>query len=365
MKKTVLWGLLFAATYSFIYGDNDVNVFKEPKPLFSEISRAQKIELVKKVEEIDNKNLRYFSGINSVAVDKSGNYYIFDYTHCTIIKLDRDFRFVTTISRNGKGPGEFNCQPLRGDEVSIGLDEKLYLLNIVDKKIIKFTTAGGYIDDHKIEQFGLTRVAADKDGNLYLPSVKGHIIDVHKPDMTYEKSFLPGNLLKSFLFYTPDPCVIYKHTSPSNSTLNFDFLGSGDLVIANKYDLSITVLDRKDGKIKNKFYAWDEYILSEYKVELNMAKKMAEKGAMCPFFLGISRMFIDDRDQICIMFNDANNDAFIYRFAVDGDLKQVYAVAQAKIDEGPPTFFQGKDDTFVGYTHYGLYVYKIKDEAKK
>jgi len=365
MKKAMLWILLFIVTGSFSYGDNDVNVFKEPKPLFSEISRAQKIELVKKVEEIDNKNLRYFAGINSVAVDKSGNYYIFDYTHCTIIKLDQEFRFVTTISRNGKGPGEFNCQPLRGDQVSIGLDEKLYLVNIVDKKIIKFTTTGGYIDDHKIQQFGFTRVAADKDGNIYFPSVKGYIIDVHKPDMQYEKSFLPGNLLKSFLFYTPDPCVIYKHTAPSYATLNFDFLGSGDLVIANRYDLSITVLDRKSGKIKNKFYAWDEYILSEYKVNLKKVQQIEVKGVSCSMCYGLSRMFIDDRDQICIMFNDSNNDAFIYRFAVDGDLKQVYAVAPAEIDEGPPIFFQGKGDTFVGYTHYGLYVYKIKDEAKK
>jgi len=365
MKKGILLITLSITTCSFFYGESDVKVFKEPKPIFSEISRAQKIELVKKVEEIDNKNLRYFSGINSVAVDKSGNYYIFDYTHCTIIKLDRDFRFVTTISRNGKGPGEFNCQPLRGDEVSIGLDEKLYLVNIVDRKIIKFTTAGGYIDDYKIEQFGLTRVAADKDGNLYLPSVKGHIIDVHKPDMTYEKSFLPGNLLKSFLFYTPDPCVIYKHTSPSNSTLNFDFLGSGDLVIANKYDLSITVLDRKDGKIKNKFYAWDEYMLFEYKVELNMAKKMAEKGAMCPIFYGLSVMFLDNSDRIYIMFNDSNNDEFLYQFTRDGDLEQVYAVAPAEIDEGPPIFFKREDDTFIAYTHVGLYVYKIKEEGKK
>jgi len=160
---------LLITTCSFFYGDSDVKVFKEPKPLFSEISRAQRIELIRKIEEIDNKNLRYFAGINSVVVDKSGNYYLFDYTHCTIIKLDRQFKFVTTIGRNGKGPGKFNCQPLRGDQVSIGLDGKLYFVNIISKRIKKYSTEGEYIDDLKIEQFGFTKVAVDKDGKLYLP----------------------------------------------------------------------------------------------------------------------------------------------------------------------------------------------------
>jgi len=365
MRKLCYFTILSVIIGSLLWGENQVKVIDHPKPLFSMFSDAKTLELNKSIEAINHKDLRFFAGLGSVTVDKAGNYYLFDFVHCTIIKLDQQFNYMTIIGRKGEGPGEFKCRPLRGDQITIGLDNHLYLVNLPGQRINKYTTEGKFLDGFKIEQIVPTRVAVDKGGNYYLPSLRGHIIDVHDPKMQYKKSFLSAGQLLTFLFFAPDPCVIKKADIPRYGRILYEFISSDELLIVDNYDLSVSIMDIGTGSVKKKFYVWDDYILSAYKIKLYQGKKETETGQVCSYGGAFSYIFIDNSGQIYLQLSDSNGEKYLCQVTRDGDLKQVYYVAPAEIDEGPPTFFQRKEDTFVGYTHYGLYVYKIKEEVKK
>jgi hypothetical protein len=238
-------------------------------------------------------------------------------------------------------------------------------VNVPGKKIKKYTSEGKFIDDFKIDQFLITRAAVDKGGNFYLSSLREHVIDVYDAKMQYKKSFLPADQLRTFLYFAPDPCVVKRGDMLRYFRILYEFTGPDELLILDNYDLSVSILDIGTGSVKKKFYVWDDYILTEYKIKLYQTKKETETGQGCAYTGAFSYIFLDSYGEIYLQFSDSNGEKYLCQVTRDGDFKQVYYVAPAVIDEGPPTFFQRKDDTFVGYTHYGLYVYKIKDEAKK
>jgi len=250
MKKFCTYNfILFFTCLTFVYG-SDVKVIKEPAPVSSGLSNAKTLELERSIENIADKTYDIFAGIQSVTVDDAGNYYIFDYRHGTIIKMNPEFEFVRSIGRKGEGPGEFRVRGRTPNHVSIGVDEYLYLVNWLGRRIVKYSLEGKYIGEVKFQQFKGFRVTADAKGNLYLPSIKEHIIDIHDSSMNYKKSLIPISELKTFLFLKPPPCVIYRFAIPSDSNIGYDWLRTKELVLINKYDLSVTILNPESGKSK-------------------------------------------------------------------------------------------------------------------
>jgi hypothetical protein len=260
-KHGVYFFMFFFGCLISVFGA-EVKIIKYPAPIFSGLSNAKTLVLEKSIEDIGNKKYEVFAGIQSIAVERSGNYYILDYKHKTVIKLNDELKYLDSIGKQGEGPGEFKIFGRSPNTVSVGLDEKLYVVNFMSRRIKKFSLDGKYILDFTFQQFFPFKVIADDKGNLYLPSTKGYIIDVYGSDMKYKKSLLPGSDLKTFLFFERPDCVIMRHTIPGLLNIKYDWLSTKEMVLLNQYDLSITILNPETRKIAKKFYAWDDFILS-------------------------------------------------------------------------------------------------------
>jgi hypothetical protein len=362
MNKLIVYiFILFLACSILAYGA-EVKVIKEPAPLFSGLSNAKKLILEKSIENIGDKEFEIFTGIKSATVDKQGNYYFFDYRHGTIIKMNRELKFVRSIGRRGEGPGEFKGKERTPNHISIGLDGKLYLANWLGKRIIKYSLDGKHLGDVRFQQFEGLRVSADEKGNLYLPSIKEHIIDIYAPDMKYKKSLIPINELKTFLFIKPPPCVIYQFAIPGYSNTRYEWLSTKELLLVNMYDLSITIINPETGKIRKKFYAWDDYILSEFEIRIKGALKRAEgERGGCRYINGFISLFVDHEDNIYLQFIDSQGLRYLYKFSSDGELIRVYQIERAQID-GLPQFFQFKDNKFYSFSDYAIHIFKEKTE---
>ena len=279
MKTTIICIAFFFSGLFLSAGNSDVKVIKEPEPLFSGLSNAKTLVLEKTIENIADKELQVLAGIKSTAVDKSGNYYLFDFKHGAIIKLNREFKFIKTIGSKGEGPGEFRIRGMTPNHLSVGLNEKLYLVNWLGRRIYKYSLEGKYINELKYEQFNGFRLAVDARGTLVLPSIKSHIIDIHDSNMKYKKSLIPISELRTFLFFKPPACVIIKFAIPGFSNIRYEWLSTNDLMILNNYDLSLTLVNPATGKIQKKFYAWDDYILAEYKKKIKRTLEAAIMGS--------------------------------------------------------------------------------------
>jgi len=362
MSRTVCVFILVAGLFvTLATQDFDIKVIEKPVPKYHGLSNAQNLILSRSVDEISENSLRYFQGIQAAAVDKSGNFYFFDYKHCCIVKLDPGLKYVARISRKGEGPGEIRQETQAPTVVflSAGLDGHLYLFDIMRKLIMKFSLDGKFQGDFKIEQFVPVKVLADENGSLYLPSVHDHILDVYNPKMVYLKSLVAkSRYWNNFLFAKPPACVIHRYIMPSFGIVYYDFLSTGDLLLINNVDLSVMVFDRLNGTLKKQFYAWDDFVLAEYRGKIANAIKIAEETpGTCAYSTAFSNFFLDECDNIFLQFVDTHKDSYIYRLSVDGNVLQVFKVIKPDI-EGDPRFFYVKNNCFYGYTQFGVHIFE-------
>lgn len=291
MKKKLFFILFICAGFLTANGDAVIQVIKEPGPKFHGIGTAKTLKLTASVEEIDDENLPAFAKIRSAAVDRKGNFYIFDYKLGTVVKLDSNLKFLTSIGSLGEGPGEFKLFGSSFAFVNVGLDGNLYFANLLQRKILKFKLSGKYIDEYRVDNFKPFRAVVDAGRNCYLPSLKDYLIDVYDPDMKLKKSLVP-RLRRTFLYYKPQPCVIHRERANHCYNLMYDILGSGDIALIDNFDLSVMIVDPINGKIKKKFYAWEDFLLSEYKAKLYRSKKKTRRSLNIVLIVGLSQPFL-------------------------------------------------------------------------
>jgi len=87
-----------------------------------------------------SKDSAQFTNPTVIDVDKAGNIYILDTQLSSVKKFSQNGKFITTISRNGKGPGETQ-QP-----VAMFLqNDTLCILNHSVKQIVKHDCTGNFI----------------------------------------------------------------------------------------------------------------------------------------------------------------------------------------------------------------------------
>ncbi|MCI0471911.1 MAG: hypothetical protein L0Y73_09645, partial [Candidatus Aminicenantes bacterium] len=324
--------------------------------LYSGSNSATPLKLKKAIDTIADKDLELFVGIRSVAVDKKGNFYIYDYKHGKIIKLNAAFDYVSSWGRKGEGPGDFKALGPTFDFISIGLDNRVYFVDIMKKKIMKYTLEGNFIDEYRFEQSKPFKVAVDEHGDLYLPSMGDFYIDVHDNQMKFKKSLL-AEFEEAYLFFNPPPCAITHDQVKSFLNLPYDILSDGNIVVLNQTDISIMVIDRKKGTIQKMFHAWDDYILAEYKKKLSYNYDLIGKDKItCSQARAFSTLFLDNCPNIYLSFVDSHGETYIYQFSVDGKLVEVYHVIQPELDDYF-LFFHFNDNNFYAYGRYGIYIF--------
>ena len=357
--KTII--IIFFLFILISHGYAEIRVIENPEPLYHGISSVVTLKSIKDIEEIQNDDLCAFVGILAVDTDTEGNYYVFDYKHGTIVKLNKKFEFLKTIGSKGEGPGEFKIVGATPFFLDLGLDDRLYISDFMNRKITRYTLQGKYIDEHKLENFRPFKAIADEAGNIYVPSIKDNVLDIYDKNINYKKSLLSNDIRKTFLFFKPPACAIHKQNVPYYWNIRYCFLNSGDLLLLNNLDLSIRVVDKNSGAVKKKFYLWDDYVLSEFKKKLKkMAGEIKSGFTKCGNVSVVLNLFIDDCDDFYLYFIDSKNDCYIYKLSVEGKLIRVY-----KVDHPGANglrFFKYEDNKFYSFSRHGLHIFS---ELKK
>jgi len=362
MKKNILYLVILLIGCAYVYGNSgiEVKVIEEPVPRFSMSTHAKEIGLIKSIESLANKKINIFAGVRYTTVDDSGNYYLFDFRHGTIIKLDSNFNFIQTIGSKGDGPGEFRVRGMTPNNINVGQDGNLYLSNWLSRQIIKYSLDGKYLGAYKYEQFTGFNAHTDEEGNFYLPSIKGHLIDVHDNKMNYKRSFIPLLELRTYLFFKPPACVKHRLSMPSENTTKMAWLSTGELALANLHNLSITIIAPKTGKTTKRFYAWDDYVLSEYKKKIKDAFDSAKKTGGCGYSSAYTAFFIDKQDNMYLQFFDSSLSIYLHKYTRNGDLVDVFKILRTQLDGSPRFFHITEDNSFIANTDTALLVYKVK-----
>jgi hypothetical protein len=86
---------------------NDAKIIHNKKPLWGNTPKVR-LEFVKKIGELEGDDENYlFACPNDVFRDANGNLYICDFINHHVKKFNREGTFISTLGRNGQGPGEF------------------------------------------------------------------------------------------------------------------------------------------------------------------------------------------------------------------------------------------------------------------
>lgn len=109
-----------------------------------------KFELVWEISETEDFMI---SVPRLLKLDSKGNLYFVEYTECTIKKFDQNGKFIKSVGRKGKGPGEFkNCKTLIFDE-----KDNYYIYDAFLRRISKFNSNDKFVKSfkftHKLNDF--------------------------------------------------------------------------------------------------------------------------------------------------------------------------------------------------------------------
>jgi hypothetical protein len=129
-----------------------------------------------------------FKNPTSVAVDGSGNVYVADTDNNRIQKFTSTGTFVTKWGSTGTGDGQFNYPT----GVAVDSSGKVYVADYGNNRIQKFTSAGVFIyawgnsgpaQQRLIHPSG---VAVDASGNIYVADSGNNRVQKYKPDYSFD-----------------------------------------------------------------------------------------------------------------------------------------------------------------------------------
>jgi hypothetical protein len=156
----------------------EYRILKDPKPTMEETHYTELVKVGEIADEVGEDQFLFYP--LDLASDISGNLYIYDRYQSTVIKLDKDLNFVTSIGRHGFGPGEIISKG-RGPMVyiDVGVDNRLYVNDMRGFKVSVFELDGTFVRHYKYRLFKFAKPAADKGGNIITHDWKDRVLKFH------------------------------------------------------------------------------------------------------------------------------------------------------------------------------------------
>lgn len=365
MTKTIRKTLLLLLSIWLLAGTavsleaNRFKVIAQPEPNSFSAGSISYLKLLRTVRQIGNEDLEEFNSIKSVTVDKDRNFYIFDEIHKRIVKLDEEFKFSRYFGRTGEGPGEFKLGQYSRAVIHAGLDNRIYFVNMLKRRLIRFDRRGKFLDEFRFEQFRPFNVTVTGEGEIILPSINGYFLDVHDNNMKYRRSLVSGDLLDTFLFFKPLACILHVLRMPHDSTVKYALsrLEENRIILLNQVDLTVRKVNLKTGEIAETFRLWNDLVLRELKIKLARAFEKAAQVGGCGYSFPFISLFLGEEDQIYVQFVDSAGTPHIFKFSPDGRLLHTFLVDTHLIEDNP-YFFAIFDGRFYAYNKFSLLVFK-------
>jgi len=273
-----------------------------------------------KIGEIGN-NFRYkqndlFYCISGICCDSFNNIYVIDSGYNKIFKFDLTTKLIATFGNEGQAKDEFLGSPRLGKHLrlSIGNDNKLYIMDPGNKKILIYSCLGEYIDENKYENnFLIDTPTVNSKGEMYLLSKNGmKLIDKYKSFHKYESSLFDFDYHIQFPLEKPSFPAFYLRT-PNDYEL-IKLISKNDLlVVISNYSLKAFVFDERNKLIKE-FNVGGETFKEDFKKRLNdQRSKLSSSSFILPF-----RAFIDKDGNICIAYVKSDGKTTIMIYDING-----------------------------------------------
>ncbi|MCH7683755.1 MAG: hypothetical protein IIB35_08615 [Gemmatimonadetes bacterium] len=201
--------------------------------------------------------------VSMLAVGPEGDIYAYDAQVPVLRKYDRDGRFITTIGREGGGPGEYGR--VRG--LLVVPDGTVKLWDARGPRLISFSPEGEYLGGRRVESygfFGSRSLFADTLGNYYVRmrfveatedgertvgrgllklGPNGEVVDtLLEPDARYEPPRLEGR------FRTGNITYVSRRTIPFMPEPSWTFSPHGHFVAGEGDRYAVSLL-RTDGPV--------------------------------------------------------------------------------------------------------------------
>jgi hypothetical protein len=341
----------------------------DPKPTHVEKNFIT-LEVVAQVgPEIDKEH--FFARPTQLKVNSKGNIFVFDDLLNKIFIFDQKLKLVRVFGNVGRGPGDMTKFGLGGIEfIYIRPDDKLYISDPGNRKILVFDAGGNHITDMRFP-FN-TQVSyypvVDKKNNFYRISEKGGAVDILDNNLNIVSTLLSSgeyerfivripveNLSKSFNpSKKPDTCTWCR---PDTLNTYYDvFAEDGLLIYLSNYS---TVFVFKGNRLVKRFDLHPREALKNYRYRVNrLKKKLKEDSFYTPIF---SSLFIDQDNQNYFFLrgpNDEKKRLLFYKFSMDGSLNSIYFIDKTI------QVLQKKNNYFYGLDIDG-YVYILKENQSR
>jgi hypothetical protein len=344
----------------------------DPKPTHIE-KNFLTLEVVAQVgPEIDKEH--FFARPWQLKVNSKGNIFVIDNLLDKIFIFDAHLKLVKVFGNAGRGPGEMSKHLTAvAKNIYIGPDDKLYISDPGNKKLLVFDAGGNHLTDIRIpfEKSLAYFPVVDKKNNFYrISREKGGAVDIMDSQLNIVNTLLSNSEYERFIVripaldnprkyknYTFKETEIYHWCQPSFTNTYYDLFTEDGLLIYLTNPSTAFVF--KKNRLVKRFDLRPRDALKNYRYVINRLTKKLNKENIGPT---IFKFLVIDRDEPKYFYlrgpSDEQHRPYLYKFNLEGDLIAVYSFALKKA-----WILEKKNNFFYGLDSDG-YVYLLKEKNK-
>lgn len=255
----------------------------------------------------------WFSMLNSIAVDDSGNIYTLDPKDIKIRVFNPNGKLLRTFGRKGQGPAEFQGP----GSMKIMPDGNLAVYDVLARRFLFLTPEGELLKTVSTSRLPMGSVRIDSRGFVYQHKM------IRRPKVVdelvkYDPSLNPVMVIHSF-----EEVWKPREMNPYSKRYLFDMTRNDNLIwlVSSAYDMHVV---NPDGKtIRRIIKDHDPVEMTDAHKEQYM-KEQSSRGAPLPikfvfpdFYPASAGLHIDDQDRIYVRTYQKNGQGRVYHDVFD------------------------------------------------
>jgi len=277
-----------------------VTVVKNPKePMYGEDVFILEEEL--SIGDVEGKEEYMFLDAREVAVDNRERIFVSDIRGIHIKVFDKFGNYITTIGRQGQGPGEFG----RITNIQITAGNELMVHDRSTRRLSFFSLDGEYLRTEQLKEIQASRIRVNSKGNYFVRTLDFD-----------SATFSSAIELK---MYSSDLAFIgiiakdkyWSQKAPLQPSMASKFLSSDLIVCGLRETYEFQIFD-SDGKIIRKVSR--DYVPVEISEEEKEKRRLSQSNELPKFFPAFQAFSVDDEGRIYVQLfeRQTDGDKFYY-----------------------------------------------------
>lgn len=279
-----------------------------------------------------------FYCISGICCDKLNNTYVIDSAYNKIFKFSPNRELIGAFSRGGQNDGEL-LGGLRLDQrlrMSIGNNNKLYIMDEGNKRLSIFSCLGEYINRQNMgNTFVLDIPAVNSRGDIYILSRNGmKLIEKYNSQFKFVTSLFEFDRHYQFPIEKPLlPKTVFR--IPNDMELIKLITKCDLLVVISNYSLTAYIYSNEN-KLINEFSLVKNSFKADFMKKLNKLKEENNKRAvllnskskrLVGSFIVPFKAFIDKDDYLALVYSTIDKKTILIKYRLDGTLYKEYILS--------------------------------------